>query len=96
MNQVTDPTEITMRFQEAWNTHDMDAFGRLFHPDATFVNRFGSYWRGVNEIVAGHAGHLLFFYSDIDPAIWGANLPGSPVIAVADPMEHLTQFVIPT
>ncbi len=40
--------------------------------------------------------HLMFFYSDIDPAIWGANLPGSHVIAIADPMEHLTQFVIPT
>jgi hypothetical protein len=40
--------------------------------------------------------HLMFFYSDTDPAIWGANLPGSPVIAIADPMEHLTQFVIPT
>jgi hypothetical protein len=38
--------------------------------------------------------HLMFFYSDTDPASWGANLPGSPVIAVADPMEHLTQFVI--
>src|SRR5258706_2229243 len=40
--------------------------------------------------------HLMFFYSDTDPAIWGANLPGSPVIAIADPMERLTQFVIPT
>jgi hypothetical protein len=39
--------------------------------------------------------HLMFFYSDMDPAIWGANLPGSPVIAVADLTEHLTQFVIP-
>ena len=40
--------------------------------------------------------HLMFFYSDTDPAIWGANQPGSPVVAVADPMvEHLTQFVIP-
>jgi hypothetical protein len=38
--------------------------------------------------------HLMFFYSDFDPATWGANLPGSPVIAVADPTEHLTQFVI--
>ena len=38
--------------------------------------------------------HLMFFYSDVDPAIWGANLPGSPVIGVADPLEHLTQFVI--
>jgi hypothetical protein len=40
--------------------------------------------------------HLMFFYSDVDPTIWGANLPGSPVIAVADPQEHLTQFVITT
>lgn len=40
--------------------------------------------------------HLMFFYSDTDPAGWGANLAGSPVIAVAAPAEHLTQFVIPT
>jgi hypothetical protein len=40
--------------------------------------------------------HLMFFYSDTDPAIWGANLPGSPVIAVSDPLQHMTQFVIPT
>lgn len=38
--------------------------------------------------------HLMFFYSDTDPAIWGANLPGSPVFAVADPTEHLTSFVV--
>jgi hypothetical protein len=38
--------------------------------------------------------HLMFFYSDTDPAIWGANLPGSPVIGIADPLSHLTQFVI--
>ncbi|WP_263383981.1 hypothetical protein [Granulicella arctica] len=40
--------------------------------------------------------HLMFFYSDTDPAIWGANLSASPITAVADPMEHLTQFVITT
>ena len=39
--------------------------------------------------------HLMFFYSDTDLAIWGANLPGSPVIGISDPVEHLTQFVIP-
>lgn len=39
--------------------------------------------------------HLMFFYSDTDPAVWGANLPGSPIVAMADPQEHLTQFVIP-
>ena len=40
--------------------------------------------------------HLMFFYSDTDPAIWGANLAGSPVMGLADPLFHLTQFVIPT
>jgi hypothetical protein len=47
------------------------------------------------DVVPHWPPHLMFFYSDTDPAIWGANLPGSPVIAVADPLEHLTQFVIP-
>jgi len=39
--------------------------------------------------------HLMFFYSDTDPAIWGANQPGSPVVGMSDPVEHLTSFVIP-
>ena len=40
--------------------------------------------------------HLMFFFSDTDLAAWGANLPGSPIIGIADPSVHLTQFVIPT
>jgi hypothetical protein len=52
--------------------------------------------QGYGGDIAPHwPSHLMFFYSDTDPAIWGANLPGSPVIAIADPTEHLTQFVIP-
>jgi hypothetical protein len=39
--------------------------------------------------------HLMFFYSDTDPAIWGANLQGSPVLGVNDTVEHLTTFVVP-
>jgi len=39
--------------------------------------------------------HLMFFFSDVDPAIWGANRPGSPVLGVADSSERLTQFVVP-
>ena len=64
MHQSTGPAEITTRFQHAWNTHDMDAFGQLFHPDATFVNRFATYWRGVDQIVAGHAGIHASIYRD--------------------------------
>jgi hypothetical protein len=39
--------------------------------------------------------HLMFFYSDTDPATWGANLKGSPVFGVNDTVEHLTTFVVP-
>jgi hypothetical protein len=39
--------------------------------------------------------HLMFFYSQTDPAIWGADLPGSPIIAFNDTREHLTTFLIP-
>lgn len=53
--------------------------------------------QGYGGDVAPHwPPHLMFFFSDTDPAIWGANLPGSPVIAVADPLERMTQFVIAT
>ncbi len=61
---MKEPADIITRFQDAWNAHDMDAFGRLFHPDATFVNRFATYWRGVDQIVAGHAGIHASIYSD--------------------------------
>ena len=46
------------------------------------------------DVVPHWPPHLMFFYSDTDPSIWGANLPGSPVIGIADPQFHLTQFVI--
>ena len=38
--------------------------------------------------------HLMFFYSQTDPATWGAGLPGSPVLAMSDTQEHLTTFAI--
>ena len=47
------------------------------------------------DILPHWPSHLRFFYSDTDPAIWGANLSGSPVMGMSDPVEHLTQFVIP-
>jgi hypothetical protein len=39
--------------------------------------------------------HLMFFASQTDPAAWGADLPGSPVIAFNDTWEHLTTFLVP-
>ena len=48
------PEDAPDAFQAAWNAHDMAALGSLFDEDATFVNRFGHYVRGVDEIVALH------------------------------------------
>jgi hypothetical protein len=36
----------------------------------------------------------MFYYSQTDPSIWGANLPGSPVVASSDAGEQLTEFVV--
>ena len=35
--------------------------------------------------------HFMFFYSQTDPATWGANLPDSPIFASNDTLEHLTR-----
>jgi uncharacterized protein (TIGR02246 family) len=48
------PEDAAAAFQAAWNAHDMAALGALFDKDATFVNRFGHYVRGIDAIVALH------------------------------------------
>lgn len=42
----------------------MAALGALFEDDATFVNRFGHYVKGVAEIIALHARIHRTIYSD--------------------------------
>jgi len=51
---IESPADAPSAFQAAWNAHDMNALGALFHDDATFVNRFGHYVRGIDAIVALH------------------------------------------
>jgi ketosteroid isomerase-like protein len=46
---------VINRFPEAWNRHDMNAFGALFAPDADFVNVVGAYWKGREAIQLNHA-----------------------------------------
>lgn len=58
------PEDLPDAFQTAWNNHDMAAFAALFDKDATFVNRFGHYVCGVNEIVAMHTPIHETIYKD--------------------------------
>jgi hypothetical protein len=39
--------------------------------------------------------HLMFFVPQTDDKIWGANLPGSPILALKDTQDRLTVFLIP-
>ena len=39
--------------------------------------------------------HLMFFVPQADAQTWGANLPGSPILASDDPQDRLTVFLIP-
>lgn len=54
MTLTFDPEPILRRFEAAWNEHDMSALGSLFQEDATFVNRFGHFVRGIDEIIEMH------------------------------------------
>jgi hypothetical protein len=38
--------------------------------------------------------HLMFYLSQTDPAIWGAGLQGSPILAFEDTREHVTTFAV--
>jgi uncharacterized protein (TIGR02246 family) len=61
---MNSPEDAPAAFQSAWNAHDMEALGALFREDATFVNRFGHYVRGVDQIVELHRPIHETIYSD--------------------------------
>lgn len=61
---VKNAEDMPLAFESAWNNHDMNVFGQLFHPEATFVNRFGHYVKGINEIIELHIPLHKTIYSD--------------------------------
>jgi uncharacterized protein (TIGR02246 family) len=40
--------------EDAWNAHDMKAYGKLFREDAEFINVVGMHWRGRDAIIVAH------------------------------------------
>lgn len=82
--------DLARRFETAWNAHDMAAFGAFFAEDATFVSRFGHFWRGRAEIVARHAELHVTIYRDCTVAnrILDVRLTG-PRAAEAHVRSHV-------
>jgi ketosteroid isomerase-like protein len=46
---------VVAGFATAWNSHDMNSFGKLFASDADFVNVTGILMKGRQEIQSHHA-----------------------------------------
>src|SRR6266446_6674907 len=46
---------LALAFKACWNTHDMQAFGRMLTVDADWVAVGGSHWKGCEEIEREHA-----------------------------------------
>jgi hypothetical protein len=49
----------------------------------------------LNDQVGHWHPHIMFFVPRTDAVIWGANLPGSPVLATDDAEDRLTTLMIP-
>jgi hypothetical protein len=49
----------------------------------------------LNDDVGHSHPHLMFFVPPTDPATWGADLLGSPIISTKDPQGRLTIFMVP-
>ena len=64
MTRIDTPNDAPAAFESAWNAHEMAAFASLFHHDATFVNRFAHYVRGVDAIIALHQPIHATIYRD--------------------------------
>lgn len=54
-NDAANVRAAVLGFPTAWNHHDMAAFGKLFAPDAEFVNVRGRLWEGREAIQINHA-----------------------------------------
>jgi uncharacterized protein (TIGR02246 family) len=81
MSALNKPEDAVKAFQSAWNAHDMIVLGDLFTSDATFVNRFGHFVRGRNEIISLHTPIHKTIYRDstlenelIDVALIGKDV----------------------
>lgn len=57
---------ILVRWENAWNQHDMSAFGSMFHEDGVWILWTGDVWYGRKTIEDGHAAvHKTIFRTSI-------------------------------
>jgi ketosteroid isomerase-like protein len=60
-SDAEDVRNVVVGFATTWNRHDLEAFGKLFAPDANFVNVAGLLWTGRPSIQA----HIAYSHGAI-------------------------------
>src|SRR5216684_7301205 len=82
-------TQISDSLKAGFDKKDLPAL----EPDAM------CYMLSKQGYLSDHDGHwhphVMFFVPQTGAATWGANLPGSPILASESPSERLTIFLIP-
>ena len=58
---------LTIEFETAWNTHDMNRLGQIVTDDVDFVNVAGLHWKGRDEVVREHAARHKVRFKD---SVW--------------------------
>jgi ketosteroid isomerase-like protein len=77
-NDTEDVRNVVAAVATTWNRHDMDAFGKLFEPDADFVNVAGLLYTGRQSIQAQHA----YIHGVIPPDSPGFNEEDRPYYGI--------------
>ena len=70
-DSCAEPEKTVMGQVEAWNRHDMEAFGKFFAPDADYVNVAGKWTKGRQAIQTNHA----YLHGTIPVETPGINIP---------------------
>lgn len=89
-------SQVVDAFAATWNAHDMDAFGKLFTADATWVNVRGNRWVGSEEIKSSHVAVHGRFYSESRLEFNDVSIRFlTPTTAVVHARETITGSTVP-
>jgi uncharacterized protein (TIGR02246 family) len=81
---------VLAAYQEAWNRHDMAAWGRLFTDDVDYVNRAGGHWEDNAANVAAHTAIHEALARQSQKMTWSATVQKIRFLAEGVALVHAT------
>jgi uncharacterized protein (TIGR02246 family) len=91
---------VLATYEETWNKHDMNAWGKLFTDDVDYVNRNGGWWKGNRANVEGHEALHEAMKKQNQKMTWSAAVEKisflSPDIALVHAASKWPGFALPS